>query len=77
MIAPWLVALIVSVVLNVAAVLITPKPKAPKPGAVEQAQAPTASAGRPMPLIFGTATITETNVLWFGRSGARQYEVSA
>lgn len=73
--APWLVALIVSAVLNVAAIIIMPKPKAPKPAAAEQAKAPTASAGKPIPVVFGTMTVTETNVLWYGQSSVREFEI--
>lgn len=73
MIAPWLVALIVSVALNVAAYVITPKPKAPKPEAVQQADSPTAEADKPMPVLFGTGRISETNVIgWWDKSTAQR-----
>ena len=77
MIAPWLIAMIVSVALNVAAYIITPKPKAPKPTAVQQADSPTAEAGRPIPKLFGTALIKETNVLGFWDKQTHQYQVKA
>lgn len=77
MILPWVVALIVSVVLNVVAYAITPKPKAPKPDAVEEGQVPTASAGRSIPVIFGTVMIKEPNVLWHGDKSSNTTEIKA
>lgn len=73
----WLIPLIVAAAFNIAAYLITPKPKAPKPEAVQQADAPTASAGRPIGVVFGTVTVSETNCLWYGESAVREYEVDA
>lgn len=73
--APWVVALVVSAVLNVAAYLITPKPKAPKPDAVREAEYPTAEAGRPITKFWGTMTIKSPNVLWYGDKNTRQYKI--
>lgn len=75
MVLPWVVALIVSVAINVAAMIITPKPKAPKPEAVEQAESPTADAGKPMPVLFGKARISETNIIGWWDKATRQYEI--
>jgi hypothetical protein len=73
----FLIPLIVAAVFNVVAYIITPKPKQPKPEAVQQAEAPTASAGRPIGVLFGDGTISETNCLYFGEAAAREYEVEA
>lgn len=73
--APWLVALIVSVAINVAAMVIMPKPKAPKPDAVQQAESPTADAGKPIPVLFGKARIMETNIIGWWDKSTRQYEI--
>jgi hypothetical protein len=75
MVAPWIIATIVTVVLNVAAYIITPKPKQPKPAAVEDAQYPTAEAGRPITKFWGTMTIKSPNVLWYGEKNARTYKI--
>ena len=75
MIATWVVALIVSTVLNVAAYIITPKPKQPKPAAVENAQYPTAEAGRPVPVIWGCMIVKSPNVEGYWDSQARQYQI--
>lgn len=75
MVAAWLVALIVTVALNVVAYLITPKPKGPKPQAAEQAESPTAEAGKPIPVLFGTARLSETNIIGWWDKSTRQFQV--
>lgn len=75
MVVDWLVALIISVAINVAAMVITPRPRAAKPLAVEQAQNPTADAGKPIPVLFGKARISETNIIGFWDKSTRQYEI--
>lgn len=75
MVAPWLVALIVTVALNVVAYVITPKPKGPKPEAAQQAESPTAEAGKPIPVLFGTARLSETNILGWWDKSVRQFQV--
>lgn len=77
MIADWLIAVIISTVLQVAALVLTPKPKGPKPEAAQQAENPTAEAGRPIPVLFGTARVSETNVLGFWDKSTRQFEIKA
>lgn len=71
----FLVPLLISLAVSAVAYVITPKPKAPKPPAVQQAENPTAEAGKPIPVIFGTITIQETNVLWSGESTYSEYEI--
>lgn len=71
----WLIPLIVSVALQAAVYLITPKPKGPKPTAAQMPQAPTADAGRPILRFWGTMTIKSPNVLWYGESAARQFKI--
>lgn len=71
----WIVAAIVSTALNVIAYIITPRPKTPKPDAVQQAETPTAEAGRPMAKLWGSARISETNVIGWWDKSSRQYQV--
>lgn len=68
-----IVALVVAI--NVASYLLMPKPKQPKPPAVQDLEAPTADAGRPMPVPFGTITIKSANVLWYGEISKYSYEI--
>lgn len=72
----WL--LIVAVVAAVAlSVLFMPKPKAPKPDAAKDLDDPTAEAGRPIPVVFGTLTVKGLNILWFGDKSMATYKVKA
>lgn len=67
----------IAIVVNVVAYVLMPKPKGPKPDAVRDMDAPTADHGRPIPVVFGTVTIKGLNVLWYGETGTRAYEVNA
>lgn len=46
--------------------LLAPRPKLPKPDQVKDLDDPTAEAGRPIPVVFGTMTVKGLNVLWYG-----------
>jgi hypothetical protein len=67
----------VTIALSVISYLLMPKPKMPKPDAVKDLDDPTAEAGRPVPVPFGTITIKGLNLLWFGDKGKRTYKVDA
>lgn len=69
--------IIVSVVLAFLAYLLAPKPKSPKPEAATQMENPTADAGRPIPVVFGTVMLKSPNTLWFGNKNVYEYEVDA
>lgn len=47
-------------------VALAPKAPQPKPAALEDFDVPVAEAGRPIPVVFGTVTLTGPNVLWYG-----------
>ena len=73
----WLIlglALLGSLALNL---LLAPKPKAPKPEAAKDLEDPTAEAGRPIPVVFGTVTVKGLNLLWFGEKSLRTSKVKA
>lgn len=72
----WLI--VVAAVASVAvSYLLAPKIKSPKPEAVKDLEDPTAEAGRPVPVVFGTITVKGLNLLWFGDKGKRTYKVKA
>lgn len=75
MIFPWLVSLLISVAISVLSYVITPKPKTPKPQAATQADNPTAEAGRPKPVVFGTMRVKELNVLGYWDKATQQFQV--
>lgn len=67
-----IIAAVVSVALNL---IFAPRPKAPKPEEARDIELPTAEAGRPIPVVFGTLRITGLNVLWYGEKRSRQSKV--
>lgn len=71
----WLGALLIGLVLNVIAYLIMPKPKQAKPEAAKAMDDPTAEAGKPIPVVFGSIFIKDSNILWFGEKSHREYDV--
>lgn len=73
----FFVALGISLAISIISYLIMPKPKAPKPEAAKDLEDPTAEAGRPIPVVFGTMTVKGLNVLWFGDKSKRTYKVKA
>lgn len=72
----WLVIglAIAAVALNF---LLAPRIKAPKPEAAKDLEDPTAEAGRPIPVVFGTVTIKGLNLLWYGEKSKETYKVKA
>jgi len=44
----------------------SPQPPIPAPNAVSGI--PTAEQGKPIPVVFGTATISQSNVVWWGNA---------
>lgn len=72
-----LVQIAVALAIQTIAYVLTPKPKGPKPEAVKQLENPTAEAGKPVAVPFGTVWITEPNILWFGDKSSRTSKVRA
>lgn len=75
MVADWVIATVITLALNVAAYLIAPRSKRPRPAAVKELESPTADAGRPIPKVFGRKIVKSPNVLWYGDKQARTEEV--
>lgn len=71
----WILAAAVAVSIAVS-FLLRPKVHKPKADAVKDLENPTADAGRPIPVVFGTITVKGVNVLWFGEKSTRTYKVS-
>ena len=68
--------LIIGLAMMVVSYLIMPKPKTPKQEFTE-AEGPTASAGIPVTVLFGTKTIKAPNCLWYGDKYYRKKQVKA
>ncbi|MDC8804207.1 hypothetical protein PRZ61_12220 [Halomonas pacifica] len=73
----FLVQVAVAIVLAVVSYLLAPKPKAPKGQEFRDIEAPTAEAGRPIPVVFGEGTIKSPNTLWYGQTRVEVIEVDA
>ncbi len=55
--------LLVGIALQVIGYLLMPKPPAPEPPQLSDWDDPTAEAGRPIPVVFGSMTIKGMNIL--------------
>jgi hypothetical protein len=73
----FFVLLAIVVALLVISYAIMPKPKQPKPGAVQDLDNPTAEAGREIPVIFGTITVKGLNVLDYSEKSINSYQVKS
>tara|TARA_Y100000593_G_scaffold83521_2_gene157504 strand:- start:5508 stop:5744 length:237 start_codon:yes stop_codon:yes gene_type:complete len=71
----FLIQLVIGVVLMVVAYAILPKPKKQKPPESADLDDPTAEAGRPIPVVFGSLEVKGGNILWFGDKGKKDYEI--
>jgi hypothetical protein len=58
--------LVISLVMMAISYALMPKPPTPKAAGLADVQAPTAEAGRPIPVVFGTVMLRGSNVLWYG-----------
>lgn len=67
----WWIWLLIGLALSVVAYLIMPKPQAEKPPAASDLDDPTADAGKPVPVVFGTVTVKGLNILWYGEKSLK------
>jgi hypothetical protein len=65
-----LIQIAIMVIASLLSAALAPRPPAPKPAALEDFDVPTADEGRPIPVVFGTVTVTGPNVLWYGDLGS-------
>lgn len=72
----FIIQLIIAVALLALSVVLAPKPKQTKPE-IRELDDPTADAGREVPVVFGTITVRDVNVLWFGEKTTKSYTVDA
>lgn len=67
--------IVIAIIISIVAYAIMPKPKKQKPPAAKDMDDPTADAGRPLPVVFGSITVKGTNVLWYGEKRRNEYEI--
>ncbi len=70
-----LISLAVSLVLSVISYVLAPKPKASQPESTRDLDNPTADAGRPIPVVFGTITVKGSNVVYSTDKGKRESKI--
>jgi predicted phage tail protein len=73
----WLLVVVAAVVAVGINLLLAPKAKAQKPSETTDMDNPTAEAGRPIPVVFGTITVKGLNVLWYGDKYTKTKKVSS
>lgn len=73
----FLIQLVISVALMVIAYALRPKPKVQKPAASSDLENPTAEAGRPIPVVFGTMQVKGGNILWYGDKSKNDFDTNA
>ncbi len=71
----FFIQLLIGIALQFIGMLLLPRPKVSQPDTVQDMEAPTAEAGRPIPLIFGTEEIKSANVLWYGDKKTVEKEI--
>lgn len=55
--------------------VLMPQPKRGKPPEAQDLEAPTADAGRPIMVFWGTMEIKSPNILWYGDLDTYQHEI--
>ncbi len=71
---PILFSVLVGFAVQVVGYLLMGKPKQEKTDDVTDLEAPTAEAGRPIPVLFGELEIKGLNILWSGEKSSNQFE---
>jgi hypothetical protein len=61
-----IISTLISIGSAIAAYALTPKPPQKKPPGLEDLNFPTAEAGHPIPVVFGTVLVKCPNVVWYG-----------
>lgn len=63
-----------AIVLAVISYALQPRPKMPVPAAATEMDNPTASAGTPLPVVFGTMTVKSANFLGYWAKEVHEYD---
>ena len=63
-----------SIIMAVVSYALQPRPKAPVPAAATEMDSPTASAGTPLPVVFGTMTVKSANFLGYWAKEIHEYD---
>ncbi len=61
-----IVLLVLTIIAVVLSVLLQPKAIPPRPKFLDEISVPRAEEDRPVPVLFGTYTFRDPNVIWYG-----------
>jgi len=70
-------ALAMTLIFNVISYILRPKPDTSGDWQSQDLRAPTADAGKPVPVVFGEITVVSPNVMFYGDIDKDDYEVDA
>jgi len=73
----FLASLLIGLALSVVSYMLMPKPKQQKPPESQDLDDPTAEAGRPVPVVFGSITVKGGNILYFTDKQKKDFDVPA
>lgn len=73
----FLAQIVIALVMMVVSYLLMPKPKTGSATKSDGMDDPTASAGSPIKVVFGTVTIKDPNVLWYGDKSTHTFKTKA
>jgi hypothetical protein len=73
----FLVQLVIGIAMNLIGYLLMPKPKTDKPDSMKDMDNPTAESGRPIPVPFGSMTISSLNNMGFWDKETIRRDVSS
>lgn len=68
--------LVFAIVMAVISYALQPRPKMPVPAAATEMDNPTASAGTPLPVVFGTMTVKSANFLGYWAKEVHEYDTN-
>lgn len=68
--------LVFVIVMAVVSYALQPRPKMPVPAAATEMDNPTASAGTPLPVVFGTMTVKSANFLGYWAKEVHEYDTN-
>ena len=68
--------LAIAIVMAVVSYALQPRPKMPVPAAATEMDNPTASAGTPLPVVFGTMTVKSSNFLGYWAKEIHEYDTN-
>lgn len=74
---PLLAQIGIGVALQIIGFLLMPKPKAPPPPSTDDLENPVVAEGQEIPVVFGTITIKDPAIIWWGQKQSRSRTIES